>query len=74
MYDGAASYYYIYILYAYNADDAHPGGHTVFKLLQVNTINSNYWLLFGLCLYIYILLYAQFAYCIFQYIDDRNEW
>lgn len=42
--------YTIILLYTatHNADDADPGGHTVFKLLQVNTINSDYWLLFGL--------------------------
>lgn len=33
-----ALYYYAYG----DADDADPGGHTVFKLLQVNTINSDY--------------------------------
>lgn len=39
-----ALYYYNILLYTatHNADDANPGGHTVFKLLQVNTINSDY--------------------------------
>lgn len=33
----------LYHTATYNADDdANPGGHTTFKLLRVNTINSDY--------------------------------